>query len=178
MLDRFNAAKKAQNYLNGDSMSEDSSQAMANPLRPGRGVDTPAGKSVVDDSGKATDAGKLGECDGSIDTAGVTPVTRNRSASEVPGVGTSSLGSFEGASSNDLGPLKRQGSKSVPVTRMSGGKTPAQNVGTGSPHRASFEGYDFNTTRKVGSLAIGMTGRRNPRLSVSQSADAVSGSKG
>lgn len=177
MLDRFNAAKKAQNYLNGDNMSEDSSQATANPLKPGSGVDTPAGASVVDGNGKATDAGKLGVYDASTDTAGVTSVIRNRSASEVPGVGTSGLGSFEAASSDDLRPLKRQGSKSVPVTRMTAGKTPAENAGTVSPHRASFEGYDFNTTRKVGSLAIGTTGRRNPRLSVSQSADAVSGSK-
>lgn len=177
MVDRFNAAKKAQNYLNGDSFSEDSSQAMANPLRPGNGVDIPAGLSAADGSGKAAGAGKLGVHDDSIDTAGITPVTRNRSASEVPGVGTPGLGSFEAASSNDLEPLKRQGSKSVPVTRMTAGKLPAQDVSTGSPHRASFEGYDFNTIRKVGSLAIGTTGRRNPRLSVSQSADAVSGSK-
>lgn len=179
------ASREAQHYLDDDALSDlDSSRSgrvsetdlskLADELgiAPGATEATAAasevrdGESMPDRGGKSN--GGDGEAHGGTANIGV-PDSGERSGSAVSA-------NFNGQSTKASGSASASAAAgTAAVDSMAGTGGERQDASPGKSKKASFDGYDFNTFRKVGAHGVGRTDQGLPQLASRRSADFATG---
>lgn len=125
------------------------------------------------DGGAGNSAADLGDGDDSrgAQSGGTGGVKR------VQGKGGEASDVISGGASSNAASLSTAAASTSPIAAVAAAAVAAvvkDENRDGHARKATFDGYDFNTLRKVGSSALGQSGHTTPRLSAKYSSDSAS----
>ena len=184
------AFEMARNILDRDSISDDSSQRITEPLERGEGVKTPVGlpkalaasgggkmtwsktpKGGNDDGVPSSGAGELYLSEDSSHTAGVSYQTEGGDMSEFAGGSAPRHGSSQAVSLNGSETMNKEEIEYASAAVLTSAYSRAKVMTAENSNGSSFDGYDFNTVRKRGSFTDGKSSQAMPTLSANKSSE-------